>query len=87
VYYLSRHVSAISGDIIVSAIPGGYLIGRLRARTPPDDGLAWEYIRAETDLHAAIKFARQIAERAGVASWTCDGDEEFRKIAGPPYGR
>ena len=80
-------MSATSGDIVVSAIPGGYLIGRLRARTPPDEGLAWEFIRTDSDLPAAIKFARQVAERAGVASWTCDGEVEFRKIAGPPYGR
>jgi hypothetical protein len=82
---LAPTVAANSGDIVVSAIPGGYLIGRLRAKTPPDDGWAWEYIRAESDLSAAIKFARQVAERAGVSSWTCDGEVEFRKIAGPPY--
>jgi hypothetical protein len=77
--------AAVSGDIIVSPIPGGFLIGRLRARTPPDEGWTWEYIRAESDLPAAMKFARQVAERAGVSSWTCDGGVEFRKIAGPPY--
>jgi hypothetical protein len=87
VILLAPTMSAISGDIIVSAIPGGYLIGRLRARTPPDEGMGWEYIRGETDVQAAIKFARQVAERAGVASWVCDGEVEFRKIAGPPYVR
>ena len=80
-------MSADSGDILVSPVLGGYLIGRLRARTPPDEGLAWEYIRSETDLQAAIKFARQVAERAGVGAWACEGDVEFRKIQGPPYGR
>ena len=80
-------VSATSGDIIVSPVLDGYLIGRLRARTPPDEGLAWEYIRAEGDLQSAIKFARQIAERAGVGVWACDDHVEFLKIQGPPYGR
>ena len=78
---------AISGDIVVSPVPGGYLVGRMRARTPPDQGLAWEYIRGESDLEAAIKFARQVAERAGVAVWTYEGAVELRRIAGPPYGR
>jgi len=76
---------AISGDIIVSPFPGGYLIGRLRARPLPEAGMGWEYIRAESDLNAAIKFARQVADRASVAAWACDGDMEFRRIPpGPP---
>ena len=77
----------VSGDIVVSPIPGGYLVGRMRARTPADQGLAWEYIRAESDVQAAIKFARQVAERAGVAAWTYAGTVELQRIAGPPYGR
>ena len=78
---------AISGDIVVSPIPGGYLVGRIRARTPPDEGVGWEYIRTEVDLQAAIKFARQVADRASVSAWVGDGIE-FRKIPqGPPNGR
>jgi hypothetical protein len=71
---------AISGDIIVSPFPGGYLIGRLRARPLPDEGMGWEYIRAEVDLQAAIRFARQVADRASVGAWVCDSEVEFRKI-------
>jgi hypothetical protein len=78
---------AISGDIIVSPFPGGYLIGRMRARTPPEDGMAWEYIRTEPDLQAAIKFARQVADRAHVGAWTCEGQVEFRKVPQGPPGR
>jgi len=81
-------VSAVSGDIIVSPIPGGYLVGRLRARTPPDEGIAWEYIRTEPDLQAAIRFARQVAERASVGAWVSEGETEFQKIPlGSPQGR
>ena len=78
---------AVPGDIVVSPFPGGYLVGRVRARPLPETGLTWEYIRAESELDAAIKFARQIAERAGVGVWTYEGDVEFRRIQGPPYGR
>jgi len=81
-------VSAVSGDIIVSPIPGGYLVGRLRARTPPDEGMAWEYIRTEADLQAAIRFARQVAERASVGAWVCQGETEFLTIPlGTSQGR
>ena len=72
--------STTSGDIVVSPIPGGYLIGRVRTRTPPDEGLGWEFIRTEVDLQAAIKFARQVADRASVGAWVSHGDVEFRKI-------
>jgi hypothetical protein len=70
---------AVSGDIVVSAFPGGYLIGRVR--TPPErDELSWEYISANVDLSAATKFAVQLAERAGVSVWACQGDCSFREI-------
>ena len=81
-------MAAISGDIVVSPFPGGYVIGRLRTRPLPEEGMAWEYIRAEVDLPAAIKFARQVADRANVGAWACDGEVEFRRISQtPPQNR
>jgi hypothetical protein len=71
--------TATSGDIVVSAFPGGYLVGRVRM--PPDrDEVSWEYISANPDLAAATKFAQQLADRAGVSVWVCEGDCSFREI-------
>jgi hypothetical protein len=48
---------------------------------PPDrDEVSWEYISANVDLTAAVKFAQQLADRAGVSVWACEGDCAFREI-------
>ena len=55
---------------------------RLRPRRP---GLG--DIKAR-DLQAAMKFARQVAERANVGAWVWEGKVEFRKIpSGKPPGQ
>ena len=57
----------LPGDITVTQVPSGYLVGRVLPRLGP--GPWWEYIALDSDLAAATRRAITLAEQAGMQAW------------------
>ena len=55
------------GDITVTKIHSGYLLGRVLA--PEGPGPWWSYLSITTTREAAIRRARELATAAGVKAW------------------
>ena len=68
------------GDIIVMAIPGGFMLGRVLPDLGP--GPWWEYIKVASDQDAAMKEARSMADQANVHAWVNRHGHEYAPI--PP---
>jgi hypothetical protein len=56
-----------AGDITVTPVPSGFMIGRAMHRTGP--GPWWQYIRVMVDYNEAVNFARQIAMEDRAQAW------------------
>ena len=56
-----------AGDITVTPLPSGYLIGRALDQLGPGDW--WEYIAIVTNRADAIDHALRLATEVGVKAW------------------
>ena len=68
----------LPGDITVTPIPNGYLIGRALPQLGP--GPWWEYIGTITELDNAVTQARRLARDNNGRAWFFDGGERYRLI-------
>jgi hypothetical protein len=64
----------LPGDITVTKIPSGYLIGR--ALEQLGKGPWWEYVRIMREYDDAVGYAQSLATHDGVRAWLhLQGDE------------
>jgi hypothetical protein len=56
-----------AGDITVTPVPSGFMIGRSMPQNGP--GPWWQYIRVMSDYDAAVTFARDIAREDRAQAW------------------
>jgi hypothetical protein len=56
-----------AGDITVTPVPSGFMIGRAMAQEGP--GPWWQYIRVMVDYNDAVTFAREIASEDRAQAW------------------
>jgi hypothetical protein len=68
----------LPGDITITPIPRGYMIGRALEQIGP--GPWWEYIRIVKDLEVALTEARALASAAMVRAWMHEGGETYTEI-------
>jgi len=68
----------LPGDITVTPIPNGYLIGKAMPQLGP--GPWWEYIVIVTELDDAVAQARVLARANDAHAWFFDGGEHYRLI-------
>jgi hypothetical protein len=68
----------LPGDITVTKIPAGYLIGR--AMDPIGPGPWWEYIAIVRTLDAAQHQALTIARHDGVRAWRHTSGDDYDLI-------
>ena len=70
----------LPGDITVTKIPTGYLLGR--ATRPIDGGKGpwWEYIAIVTEKDEAMHQAATIARMENVCAWLHVRDDEYERI-------
>jgi hypothetical protein len=70
----------LPGDITVTKIPTGYLLGR--ATKPVDGGRGpwWEYIATVAGYEAAVHQAQTIARIDGVCAWVHKSGDEYDRI-------
>ena len=75
-----RGICCLPGDITVTKIPTGYLIGR--ATKPVDGGRGpwWEYIAIVTKRADALHQARTIARIENVCAWLHKVDDEYDRL-------
>ena len=66
------------GDITVSKVHTGYLIGR--ALAPIGPGPWWEYVAAVRTFGEAAHHARTVAKYEGVSAWLQIGLEDYRPL-------
>ena len=62
-----REGVCLPGDITVTEVPSGYLVGRVLPRLGP--GPWWEYIALVSDLAEAKRRALALAGHAGMRAW------------------
>jgi hypothetical protein len=55
------------GDITVTPVPSGFMIGRALAENGP--GPWWEYVKVVHSYDEALAFAREIAANANSRAW------------------
>ena len=68
----------LPGDITVTPLRHGYLIGRVLPQRGP--GPWWEYVGIETDVEGAIELARHLARRDNVRAWLFDGCDRYEQL-------
>jgi hypothetical protein len=67
------------GDIIVTPIPGGFMLGRMLPELL-SSGLWWEYIRVITEESTALQEARRLAAMTKAHAWLSRGADEYTPI-------
>ena len=68
----------LPGDITVTKIPTGYLLGR--ATKPLDGGPWWEFIATVVEYSDAIHQAQTLARMDGVCAWIHKRDDEYDRL-------
>jgi len=68
-----------AGDIVVTQIHSGFLIGRVM----PEDGPGpwWQYLRTIADQEQAFAVARELAAAAGTRAWSHLQGDHYRQIS------
>lgn len=66
------------GDITITKIPTGYLIGRADERKGP--GPWWQYIASVTTFDEAERHARVLAKLRGVKAWVHKGGDHYEPL-------
>jgi len=70
----------LPGDVTVSAVPGGFIVGRVLEERGP--GPWWTYLGAAANLADAIAAAQDQAERRHCRAWLDCGLGHYREL--PP---
>ena len=70
----------LPGDITVTKIPTGYLLGRATEPVAGGRGPWWEYIAIVTQHADAIHQAQTIARVEGVCAWVHKSGDEYDRI-------
>ena len=73
-------VCCLPGDITVTRIPSGYLLGRAIEQIGP--GPWWEYIAIVARRADALSHARTLAKRDGVKAWLHQSGDAYERIDG-----
>ena len=66
------------GDITVTKVHTGYLIGR--ALEPIGPGPWWEYVAAVQTFREAVHHACTVAKYEGVSAWLRIGRDDYRPL-------
>lgn len=66
------------GDIVVTQIHSGFLIGRAMPREGP--GPWWQYIQTVADRDQAFASARDLAAASGGRAWFHQEGDDYRQI-------
>jgi hypothetical protein len=66
------------GDITVTPLRHGYLLGRVLPQRGP--GPWWEYVGIETDVESAMALARHLARLEEVRAWFYDGHDHYSPL-------
>ena len=67
-----ENICCLPGDITVTPIYSGFLVGR--ALPQQGAGPWWQYIKTFGELQEAVTHARQLAMAASVRGWFHEGD-------------
>jgi hypothetical protein len=67
------------GDIILRAIPGGFLLGRALEQVGP--GPWWQFIATLKDFPTAVRLARELASDAKVRAWIQTPQATYTEIS------
>ena len=70
----------LPGDITVTKIPTGYLLGRTTRPVDGGRGPWWEYVATVTEHADAIHQAQTIARMEGVCAWLHKRDDEYDRL-------
>jgi hypothetical protein len=68
----------LPGDITVTPIPEGYIIGR--ALEQIGSGPWWQYIATTRDFQVAVNLAKELADSASVRAWMHDAADKYTPI-------
>lgn len=74
-----KDVCCSPGDITVTKIPSGHLIGR--ALQQLGKGPWWEYVTIMTDYDDAVGYAQSLAAQNGVRAWLHVSGDEYEQLA------
>jgi hypothetical protein len=77
-----QEVCCLPGDITVTQIPTGYLIGRALEQIGP--GPWWEYVRIVETFEDASGLACEMAKHDQVRAWLHRGGDEYDRLDGGP---
>jgi hypothetical protein len=75
-------VRCLPGDITVTEIPTGYLVGRALERKGP--GPWWTYILIADTFDDAVRQARTLATSARVRAWVHKGGDDYEPLPPAP---
>jgi len=70
------------GDITLTRVPGGYLIGRVLP--PGGEGPWWVHVLTVGSFNEAAWQARALARRAGVRVWVHQGGDYYDPLPDSP---
>jgi hypothetical protein len=71
----------VHGDITVTKIPTGYLIGRALVQNGP--GPWWEYVTIFSTYEDALRQARAMAHATGRNAWLHKGGDDYEPLPDP----
>jgi hypothetical protein len=70
----------LPGDITVTKIPTGYLLGRATKPVAGGRGPWWEYVATVSKYDDAVHQAQTIARMEGVCAWLHKRDDEYDRL-------
>jgi hypothetical protein len=74
----SAESCCLPGDITITRIPTGYLIGRAAERKGP--GPWWQYVATVATFEEAARHACTLANLAGVKAWVHKGGDDYEAL-------
>jgi hypothetical protein len=75
----SRESCCLPGDITITQVFSGWMIGRALEQIGP--GPWWAFIRIVPDYDTAVREAAVLARASGVRAWLHKGGEDYEPIA------
>jgi hypothetical protein len=75
-----RDVCCLPGDITVTKIPTGYLLGRALEPRGTGHGPWWEYISIVASYDDALHQARTLARMYDVRAWLHKSGDEYERL-------
>ena len=77
---LQAGTCCLPGDITVTKIHTGYLIGRALKPLGPGTGPWWEFIATVTTFDDAVHHAKTLAQLEDACAWLHIRDEEYQRL-------